>query len=350
MQISKLLSRDNFREGVFSRDKHRCVFCELPAVDAHHIFERRLWDDGGYYLENGASVCEKHHLECEMTLISVEDVREACGITKIIVPDILYEDQMYDKWGNPVLSNGHRTRGPLFYDENVQKILKEGNVLEKFVSYVKASRTMHLPWSPGIHDDDRIIKNLDAFHDQEVVVTIKFDGENTSMYSDYFHARSIDGRSHPSRSWAKSKWGQICGDIPKGWRVCGENVYATHSIHYTDLEDYFYGFGIWNEHNIRLDWDDQLEWFKLLNITPVTELYRGLWDEKKIKSLWDEKNHDTMEGYVVTTVKGFPYGQYHKNVAKFVRKGHVQTNKHWMHGQRIIPNELRKIDNEDNNS
>lgn len=50
-----LLTRDQFREGVFARDAHRCVFCgrtaaETPEgkLDAHHIIERRLWGDGGY--------------------------------------------------------------------------------------------------------------------------------------------------------------------------------------------------------------------------------------------------------------------------------------------------------------
>lgn len=341
--MSLLLSRDAFREGVFSRDKHKCVFCDKPAKDAHHILERRLWDDGGYYLENGASVCEDHHLECEMTIISVEDVRCACGITKIIVPDTMYPDHIYDKWGNVVLDNGRRLRGPLFYDESVQKILSAGGVLDLFDHYVKACRTMHLPWSPGIHDDDKVIKSLDGFIGKEVVATVKMDGENTSMYQDYFHARSVDGRNHPSRSWAKSMWAQICGDIPEKWRITGENVYATHSIHYDDLESYFYGFGVWNERNVRLHWDEMIEWFKLLNIEPVPLLYRGPFSEEIIKSLWKDSYYDRMEGYVITTVDGFSYSDYHNNVAKFVRKGHVQTNKHWMHGQKIVPNKLKCV-------
>lgn len=342
MHIPKLLSRDKFREGVFERDNHTCVFCDNAAVDAHHILERRLFEDGGYYLDNGASVCQVHHLECEMTIISVEAVREACGIKNIVVPDSMYPEHTYDKWGNPVLNDGRRSKGPLFYDESVQKILAKGDVLDQFVHYTKAARTMHFPWSPGVHDDDKVIKSLDAFIGQEVVVTIKMDGENTMMYPDYFHARSIDGRNHPSRAWAKAKWGQICGDIPEGWRINGENVYAKHAIHYENLEDYFYGFGIWNERNIRLDWDEQLEWFKLLNVTSVPELYRGIYDEKIIKALWNDSMYDTMEGYVVTTVKGFAFANYHKNVAKFVRKNHVQTSVHHWQTQRVIPNLLKE--------
>src|SRR3546814_5336655 len=76
MKIPILLTRTAFREGVFARDENRCVFCPLPAEDAHHIIERRLWPDGGYYLDNGASVCRDHHIRCETTEISVERSEE----------------------------------------------------------------------------------------------------------------------------------------------------------------------------------------------------------------------------------------------------------------------------------
>jgi hypothetical protein len=137
----------------------------LPGArpDAHHIIERRLWPDGGYYLDNGASVCEAHHIACETTELTVEDVRIACGIRRILVPPHLYPDQPYDKWGNPVLPNGERLRGELFYDESVQKILAEGQVLGFFTSRVKYPRTHHLPWSGGITEDDRIMPSLAEF-------------------------------------------------------------------------------------------------------------------------------------------------------------------------------------------
>jgi len=44
---------------------------------------------------------------------------------------------------------------------------------------------------------------------REVVVTEKMDGENTTMYCDNIHARSIDGRHHPSRDWVKMTVGEI---------------------------------------------------------------------------------------------------------------------------------------------
>lgn len=336
----KLLSRDEFREGVFARDNHTCVFCEKAAVDAHHIIERRLWTDGGYYLSNGASVCQEHHIACETTAISVDQVREACGITKIIVPPHLYPDQPYDKWGNPILANGTRLKGELFEDPSVHKILGQGGVLGDFTPYVKYPRTHHLPWSQGINDDDRVIDCLSAFKGQRVIVTVKMDGENTSMYRDYIHARSVDGRSHPSRNWVKSFWSRISADIPEGWRVCGENLFAKHSIAYDDLPSYFMGFSIWDEHNHCRPWDETLEWFELMSITPVPTLYDGIYDENTIKSLWSEAQWGAIEGYVMRTADAIAYSDFKHKVAKFVRKGHVQTAKHWMHGQRIEKNSL----------
>lgn len=99
-KFNQLFSRDEFRTKVFERDNHTCVFCPNKASDAHHIIERRLWADEGYYLNNGASVCPKHHLDCEATIISVEEVRAACNIQNVILPEHLYSDQRYDKWGN----------------------------------------------------------------------------------------------------------------------------------------------------------------------------------------------------------------------------------------------------------
>lgn len=336
----KLLTRDKFREGVFLRDKHKCVFCDKPAKDAHHILERRLWSDGGYYLENAASVCEEHHIACERTTISVEDVRYAAAITKIWVPDHLYDDHIYDKWGNPVLEDGRRGKGELFFDVSVQKVLKEGGVFDLFTSRVKYPRTNHLPWSPGVTDDDRIMKDLSLFEGKRVIVSKKMDGENTNMYTDHIHARSLDSRGGVDRAWIKQFWANIAHDIPVDWRICGENLWAEHSIHYKALPSYFLGFSVWNELNKCLSWDDTLQYFELLGITPVQVIYDDVWDEKKIRALEKNLNWETDEGYVLRLADSFEYKEFKTSIAKFVRKGHVQTSKHWRSGRAFIPNEI----------
>jgi hypothetical protein len=354
----KLLTRDAFRESVFARDKYKCVFCgktaeETPEgkLDAHHLIERRLWSDGGYYLDNGATVCEYHHLLCEQTQIPVENVREYAGITRILVPDQFYPEQPITKWGDYILENGRRTKGELFYDESVQKVLKAGNVLDRYISYVKYGRTFHLPFSPGAHDDDKTLKDCSQFYDEngegvDVVISVKMDGENTSAYHDgHVHARSIDSRGGEDRAWVKQFLvNNVCFNLPEGWRVCGENVWAEHSIHYDDLPSYFLGFSIWNERNVCLSWDETLEWFEMLDITPVQVLYRGKFDEAALKyaaefcdEMWERR-----EGFVVRKAAAFTYGEFKNSVAKYVRAGHVQTTKHWRAGRAFTPNELAK--------
>jgi hypothetical protein len=340
----ELLTRNKFRDLVFKRDYNLCVFCNESAVDAHHILERRLWPDGGYYLNNGASVCEKHHLDCEMTSISVEDIREACNITKKILPPHLYSDQIYDKWGNIILINGQRLKGELFFDESVQKILAKGNVLSLFTDYVKYPRTYHLPWSQGMHDDDRMMSDITNFIDKRVIVTEKLDGENTTMYNNYTHARSINSVNHASRNWVKNFWSKFAFDIPKGWRICGENMYAKHSILYNDLKSYFYGFSIWNERNECLSWDNTLDWLKLISedLINVPILYDGIFDKNKIMNLWNDSMHDNCEGYIMRVADSFPMNKFRNSVGKFVRNDHIQTINHWMHGKPLIKNILQE--------
>lgn len=53
--------REQFRKEVFTRDNFKCVFCDLDAVDAHHITDRNDMPNGGYVKENGISLCNKHH-------------------------------------------------------------------------------------------------------------------------------------------------------------------------------------------------------------------------------------------------------------------------------------------------
>lgn len=121
----KLLTREQFNNLTFKRDKYKCVFCSDTNIVAHHIIERKLFPNGGYYLDNAASVCDKHHWDVEKTDISVEEVRQACGITNIILPPGFDPSKSYDKWGNLILPNGKRELGPMFFEENVQKILKD---------------------------------------------------------------------------------------------------------------------------------------------------------------------------------------------------------------------------------
>lgn len=204
---------------------------------------------------------------------------------------------------------------------------------------VKYPRTYHLPWSEAVTSDDKVCQSLEHFQGRQVVVTEKMDGENTTLYRDHIHARSLDSRGGEDRAWVKQFWSQIRNDIPEGWRICGENLWAKHSVAYTELQSYFYGFSIWDSSNMALPWDETVEYFEILGVTPVPVLYSGVWDEATIRNLYKGMNLEQNEGYVVRLAESFCYDNFSTSVAKFVRKGHVQTDKHWRH-QVIVPNQL----------
>ena len=70
-----LLSREEFKKQVFARTNGKCCVpdCNCDAVDAHHIMDRKLYSNGGYYIVNGAALCSKHHLEAEKGIITPLD-------------------------------------------------------------------------------------------------------------------------------------------------------------------------------------------------------------------------------------------------------------------------------------
>ncbi|MCX5015680.1 AAA family ATPase [Streptomyces sp. NBC_00555] len=200
-------------------------------------------------------------------------------------------------------------------------------------------RTPHLPWSPGAAADDVRVAGPGAFAGlagREVVVTEKLDGENTTLYADGLHARSLDSAHHPSRAWVKGLQGRIAARIPDGRRVCGENLYARHSLAYEDLDSWFYGFSVWDGEHC-LDWDGTVRFLRGLGVPTPRVLWRGIFDERVLRKL--KLDTTRQEGYVVRTVDGFAYEDFGRCVAKWVRGGHVQTGTHWMFAP-VVPNGL----------
>lgn len=342
MPLSILLRPTNFQREVLSRDHHACVCCRSTDVVVAHLLNQQLWSDGGFYVENGVTVCREHELELKRTNLSLETLREAARIPYALTPDHLSAEASYDHWGNQLVENGLRLRGTLFETAAAQKHLAEGGYLGDFPSVVSYPSTKHVPWSEGVQRDDKQMKpeDLMRFEGAEVVVTEKRDGENATLYAETTHARSTSSRHHPSRDWLKNFWNSFRHLIPENYRICGESLYARHSIAYSFGQEgvFFEGFSMWDEANNCLSWDETMIYFDLLGIKPVPVLYRGLYDEKAIRALYDPKrDYDTSEGYVIRLASGFHYSLFDRSVCKYVRKDHVQTDKHWMHSQ-IIPN------------
>ncbi|GIG87612.1 RNA ligase family protein [Plantactinospora endophytica] len=192
---------------------------------------------------------------------------------------------------------------------------------------VSYPRTPHLPWSPGIAGDDLRAGDLSGLRGREVVVTEKLDGENTTLYRDGLHARSLDSAHHPSRAPLKALHGRIAAGLPDGWRICGENVYARHSIGYQELAGWFYAFSVWAGDRC-LDWDRTVRFTRRLGVPVPPVLWRGTFDERALRTL--RLDPTRQEGYVVRTVDGFTHAEFGARVVKWVRRDHVRTDAHWM--------------------
>ncbi len=328
--MSKLLSRDEFRESVFKRDGHKCVMCTMPSIDAHHIFDRKLFDNGGYYLSNGASLCTDHHIEAEKCELSVEEIRHAAGITEIILPEGLTPGIIYDKWGQEV---------------------DEGILSRKY------GRTYHFNFSPGTTSDDRIahhywddLKNID-----QLVITEKLDGENNCLSE-----HGVFARSHAATTesrWTqdiRQRWQAMKYDLKGGVQIFLENMYAIHSIEYRNLDHHYYVFAV-RENGRCMGWDEVKFWADSFDLptVPVLEIINpSLLKEEDfkasiiqyatMKSDLDSFNHVmdefgniingnpcTREGIVVANTEEYLLRNFDKNVFKYVRAKHVKTDEHW---------------------
>ena len=326
-----LLSRDDFREKVFERDNHRCIvpapghkgICGKPAVDAHHIIERRLWQDpaefGGYFIDNGASVCEEHHIAAEKNFFPPQYFWQILGVTDPIRPKSFAPDVDYNKWGDAFkMPKRYRTKYPT---------------------------TPYLPFSPQwrspdtAKDDEAFLENVDSFLGSPLVLTTKMDGSNVQFDNSHIAARNGTAAPHKSFDYLKALYAQKYQPlVPEGIEVFGEWLYAKHSIHYTGplaLKSYLQIFGVYDM-NRRMwgSWDDVEDMATTLSVptTPVLKMtsYEKEWqlvsDVTNIAQMVIDHGH---EGVVVRIAYPFHFGQFFDHIAKIVRPNHVQTDKHW---------------------
>lgn len=200
----------------------------------------------------------------------------------------------------------------------------------------KYNRTYHLPWSPGTTSDDRISPSVESLIGIDIVITEKLDGENTGMTKDGVYARS-------HAAFTTSPWSRevrqinerIKRDISDGVFIFGENMEGIHSIEYTNLTSYFYIFGV-RDNNIWISWNDVEEYSYLLDIPTVPVLFKGVVNsEKELKELTEKLVSQpsalggSREGIVVRNAGIFHNDDFAKNVMKWVRKDHVNTDEHW---------------------
>lgn len=192
----------------------------------------------------------------------------------------------------------------------------------------KYPRTFHLPFSPGLTRDDKI-GDPQTLWGEFVVVTEKRDGENVSLYSDgYIHARSIDSTKNPGFSFLQNWWAKKAHLLPDGYRICGENLYACHSIPYNKLTSYLEIFSIW-EGDRCLSWRLTEQWAEKLGVPTVPVIDKLVYNEKDILGFFNKLDFGTVEGIVVRYAGSFRMVEFESKVFKAVRPNHVQTDEHW---------------------
>ncbi len=204
---------------------------------------------------------------------------------------------------------------------------------------MKYPRTFHLPDSPGATADDKVQTDL-SWLDGELVVTEKLDGGNLTFTRDAMYARSVDSGTHAWDRPAKALWAMTSYRIPDDWRVCGESMWARRSIAYRDLPGVFIVFGIWDETDTLLGWDDTVDWAKRLELPVVPVLYRGA-SLSDARAAWStQHNSENSEGFVVRTAGRIHAAEFTTKLLKWVRTEHVRTEATWRHRDDFAVNEF----------
>jgi hypothetical protein len=205
----------------------------------------------------------------------------------------------------------------------------------------KYPRTFHFQFSPEVHSDDKVISfaHLGNFLQDEIIITEKLDGSNSVLKGH----QGVFGRSHalPTREpWYDHLKGEYYSRFDKLkshlWYF-GENTFAIHSIKYTEMEHYFYIFAIYD--SIRDKWlsyDEMVNEANRVELPMVPLLFRGRIESMAWTNKWmDKRITDSselggdLEGFVMRVASAISGDEFNTKVAKYVRKGHVQTDEHW---------------------
>ena len=173
-----------------------------------------------------------------------------------------------------------------------------------------------------------------------LVVTEKCDGSNLTYTRKSVFSRSHSGPpSHASFDLAKATHARLAHLLSEGISVFCEYCYAVHSIEYTGLPDYSLVFGVRDdERGLFWDWDMVSAQANDLGLPTVPVLFRGsVSTEAELKALTEALSAEPSalggprEGVVVRLAGEFPDTAFSVSLGKWVRKGHVTTDDHWLY-------------------
>ena len=181
---------------------------------------------------------------------------------------------------------------------------------------------------------DRSTRTPEDLTGTEIVVTEKLDGACTALRESRALTRSGD-RTAPWLAMARRHHAWKVTE--PGMTLYGEDLYGVHSIEYGPVREEmtFRAFAlVWD--GVFASWDELEELARELDIPTVPEVFRGtagslgeLGDIISRAHLEPSLLGGEREGVVVRRTHAFAAGEFHRNVMKSVRAGHVQTDRHW---------------------
>ena len=229
--MKTLLTREEFRNEVFNRDNHTCVLCpETNGLVVHHIIDRKCFHNGGYYKDNGISLCPICHLNAENGVYTCEELREKANILEIVLPEGFDVSSEYDKFGN--------------------------EILDKLLKY---PRTPHLQGSGVSKDDSDNVIPFEEIYNKHLVIEEKIDGSSTGIsfgkdLNLLLQCRGhflSGGRDWPEfdqfKVWANTWKDQIFDVLTNRYIMYGEWMGAYHSVFYDMLPHLFMEFDLWDK-------------------------------------------------------------------------------------------------------
>lgn len=212
----------------------------------------------------------------------------------------------------------------------------------------KYPRTFHWPHSETVHEDDSYTSFTNRFVNAPVVITEKLDGGNTLLFEGEVYARST---GQPSRDgWMGMVRKYHAWKTHKHPGVCfyGEDLSAEHSIRYSIPEDQTYYLFAVREGDHFASWDEVKMWAEELEVYTVPVIHRGCFKsiDELTKFMQEERKKPSKfglerEGFVIRNQNSFHADDFERNVVKYVRENHVQTDQHWRKNWKW--NDLSKI-------
>src|SRR5260221_6173358 len=155
--------------------------------------------------------------------------------------------------------------------------------------FIKYPRTPHLFGSSGTDDDKHLGQEESAslIADESLIVEEKLDGTNVGLHFTTVGRMVLQCRGHEITSgmhpqydlfkqWTSVKRPLLESLLADRFILFGEWLYARHSVHYLQLDHYFFEFDIYDKQQAAfLDLKQRLEMLEGTNLCTVRVLHRG---------------------------------------------------------------------------